>query len=175
VSTVVGEALDWLAERLQPSGDAAIRGLEQDLARESTLEGSWWRVCETAWTLGFVELRMVPVPDAADTLMERQDFAPRPWPLQDPGNGRPAAQSTWAFTLCRGGCPIATLTARRRLGRVDFEPLQLVRAIQGIVDRFVAVPADDPVTSPGAPVQPRPAETVGTIVASLEALPSAES
>ncbi len=152
MSTVVGEALDWLAEKLQPSGDAAIRGLEQDLSRESSLEGSWWRVCETAWTLGFVELRMVPVPEMADMLVERHDFAPRPWPLPDHGDGRPAAQSTWAFNLSCGGRTAATLTARRRLGRVDFEPLQLVRAIQGIVDRFVvARSAGGPASAPAQP------------------------
>jgi hypothetical protein len=152
VSTVVSEALDWLAERLQPAGDAAIRGLEQDLSRESSLEGSWWRVCETAWTLGFVELRMVPVPEMAHMLVERHDFAPRPWPLPDQGDARPAAQSTWAFGLHSGGRAVATLTARRRLGRVDFEPLQFVRAIQGIIDRFVVVrSADGPASAPAQP------------------------
>jgi hypothetical protein len=54
-----------------------IRGLEQDLAREATLDGGWWRVCETAWALGFVELQLVPAPEVADLLVERHDFAPR--------------------------------------------------------------------------------------------------
>jgi hypothetical protein len=150
VSTVVSEALDWLAERLQPSGDAAIRGLEQDLARESSFEASWWRVCETAWTLGFVELRMVPARDVADIVLDRHDFAPRPWPMADAEAGQPAAQSTWAFNLTGGGHTIATLTARRRLARVDFEPLQLVRAIQGIIDRFVVVRSAEHSTTPSA-------------------------
>lgn len=174
--STVGEALDWLAERLQPSGDAAIRGLEQDLSRETTLEASWWRVCETAWTLGFVELQVVPVPGMADSLPERHDFAPRPWPRLDDGNGRPAAQSTWAFDLSRGGRTIATLTARRRLGRVDFEPLQLVRAIQGIIDRFVVErSADGPVVAAGEPAQPRSVEIIGTIRPSAGAVQPAES
>jgi fermentation-respiration switch protein FrsA (DUF1100 family) len=174
VSTVVGEALDWLAERLQPSGDAAIRGLEQDLARESTLDASWWRVCETAWTLGFVELRMVPVPEMSDILVERQDFAPRPWPMPDAERGRPAAQSIWAFTLSRGGRTVATLTARRRLSRVDFEPLQFVRAIQGIVDRFVGARSGDDSASASAHSGAEPKAAL-TLVASVAAARSADS
>ncbi len=173
--STVGEALDWLAERLQPSGDAAIRGLEQDLSRESTLEGSWWRVCETAWTLGFVELQLVPFPEMADSLPARHDFTPRPWPRPDEDDRRPAAQSTWAFNLSHGGRTVATLTARRRLGRVDFEPLRLVRAIQGIVDRYVGVRSADGPVAAGEPVEPRPAaEVIGTIMASAGAS-SAES
>ncbi len=152
MSSVVGEALDWLAERLQPSGDAAIRGLEQDLSREATLDGSWWRICETAWALGFVELHLVPTAEGVDLLAGRQDFAPRPWPNVDDGEERPSAQSTWAFHLTAGGRTVATLTARRRLGRVDFEPLQLVATVQGVIDRFVAVgSADRPPAAPGHP------------------------
>ena len=143
MSSVVEGAWDWLAERLQPSGDAAIRGLEQDLSRETTLEGSWWRVCETAWALGFVEVELAPTPEGADLLAERRDVAPRPWPLVDDEERPPAAQSTWAFHLTSGGRAIATLTARRRLGRVDFEPMQFVAAIQRVVDRFVVVRAAD--------------------------------
>jgi hypothetical protein len=148
----VAEALDWLAERLQPSGDAAIRGLEQDLSRETTFDGCWWRICDTAWALDFVELQLVPMAEGADRLARRQDFAPRPWPMLNHEAGRPSAQSTWAFHLTAGGRTIATLTARRRLGRVDFDPLQLVRAIQGVIDRFVAArPAD---AGGPAPTQP---------------------
>lgn len=51
------------------------------------------------------------------------------------------SQATWAFRLTVAGRPVATVTARRRLGRVDFEPLRFVRAVQGLVDRFVVVPA----------------------------------
>jgi hypothetical protein len=173
VSTVVSEALDWLAERLQPSGDAAIRGLEQDLARESSFEASWWRVCETAWTLGFVELRMVPAPDMADIVLDRHDFAPRPWPMADAEAGQPAAQSTWAFNLTGGGHTIATLTARRRLGRVDFEPLQFVRAVQGIVDRFVDARSADGPASPPEPALEE--QTAPQLVGAAAPLASADS
>jgi hypothetical protein len=153
VSFVVGGALDWLAGRLQPSGDAAVRGLEQDLSRETTLDGSWWRICETAWALAFVELQLVPTAEGAGLLAARHDFAPRPWPSLDHENGRPAPQSTWAFHLTAGGRVIATLTARRRLGRVDFEPLKLVAAIQGVIDRFVVVrSADVPAPATAEPV-----------------------
>jgi hypothetical protein len=151
---VVEGALDWLAEWLQPSGDAAIRGLEQDLSREDTLEGSWWRVCETAWALGFVELQLEPTPEGADLLAKRNELAPRPWPLMNEEDGHPSAQSTWAFHLIAGGRTIATLTARRRLGRVDFEPLQFVATIQRIVDRFVVVrSADLPASAPAEPAE----------------------
>jgi hypothetical protein len=67
-------------------------------------------------------------------------FAPRPWPLLDQADGLPSAQSTWAFGLLAAGRPVATVTARRRLGRLDFEPLRFVAAVQGLVDRFVGVP-----------------------------------
>ncbi len=168
MSSVVEGALDWLAERLQPSGDAAIRGLEQDLSRESTLEGSWWRVCETAWALGFVELQLEPTPEGADLLAERHDFAPRPWPLTGEGNGHPSGQSIWAFHLSAGGRTIATLTARRRLGRVDFEPLQFVAAIQRTIDRFVVV------QSAGLPAS-APAQPAGKLEAALDLLGAASS
>jgi hypothetical protein len=144
--------LGWLADRLQPSGDAVIRGLEQDLSRETTLDGGWWRVCETAWALGFVELRLVPAPEVADLLVGRHDFAPRPWPMPDQDDARSNAHSTWAFHLKADGRTIATLTARRRLTRMDFEPLHFVAAVQGLVDRFVGGRSADGPAS--APLQP---------------------
>jgi hypothetical protein len=131
-----------LAERLHPPGDAVLRGLEHDLSRETTLDGAWHRICETAWALGFVELRLIPAPDAADLLGDRQACVPRPWPLLDQDAGRPIAQSTWAFGLTRDGRPVATVSARRRLGRVDFEPTRFVAALQGLIDRF-AVPSTE--------------------------------
>jgi hypothetical protein len=134
LTSPVGSALDWLAERLHPPGDAVLRGLEHDLSRETTLDGAWRRICETAWALGFVELRLVPEPGAADLLGDWHAFAPRPWPSL---NGRPNAQSTWAFALTRDGRPLASVSARRRLGRVDFEPTRFVAALQGALDRFV--------------------------------------
>jgi hypothetical protein len=141
LSPGVEGALGWLAERLQPPGGAVIRGLEQDLAREATLDGAWSRFCETAWTLGFSELRLVPAPDLSEALCERHDFAPRPWPMPEPGNGRPNGQSTWAFGLTSDGRIVATVTAHRRLSRVDFEPQDLVAVLQRLVDRFVGTPA----------------------------------
>lgn len=154
----LGGAVAWLAQRLQPPGDAILRGLEQDLTRETTLDGGWWRVCETAWTLGFVELRLVPAPEAAHLLAERYGFAPRPWPLLDRHDGRPNAESSWAFGLTVDGRHFATVTARRRLTRVDFEPQQFVAAVQGLVNRFVIGPSA-PHAAATTPVQPvaRPA------------------
>jgi len=136
----LGGVLARLVRGLLPPGDAALRELELDLSRVADLEQGWRRLCETAWTLGFVELRMAPEPLAAGLLAERQAFAPRPWPLLDRADGLPSAQSTWAFGLL-GGRPVATVTARRRLGRLDFEPLRFVAAAQVLVDRFVAAPA----------------------------------
>ena len=136
----LGGVLARQVRGLLPPGDAALRGLELDLSRVADLEQGWRRLCETAWTLGFVELRMVPEPLAADRLAERQAFAPRPWPLLDRAGGLPDAQSTWAFGLLSGGRPVGTVTARRRFGRVDFEPLRFAAAVQVLVDRFVAVP-----------------------------------
>lgn len=135
--------LDWLAERLHPPGDAVLRGLEHDLSRETTLDGAWQRICEAAWALGFVELWVLPAPDAGHLLCDRYALAPRPWPLLDQGAGRPSAQSTWAFGLTRDGQPIATVSARRGLGRVDFDPTRFVAAVQGALDRFVG-PSEGP-------------------------------
>ena len=142
MSFVVGGALEWLAERLQPPGDAAIRGLEHDLSRETALDAGWHRVCETAWTLGFVDLHLVPEPGPGDALGERHDFAPRPWLLLTQGDDEQQVdQSTWTFTLATSGHSVATLTARRRLGRVDFDPALFVAAVQGLVERFVSADA----------------------------------
>ena len=145
-----------LVGSLRPPGDAALRGLELDLSRVADLEQGWRRLCETAWTLGFVELRMAPEPEAADLLAERQAFAPRPWPLLDRTDGLPSAQSTWAFGLLAAGRPVATVTARCRLGRLDFEPLRFVAAVQVLVDRFAAVPdgAAAALASPAASAHP---------------------
>jgi hypothetical protein len=140
VRTLGGVLARVLKSLLLPPGDAALRGLELDLSRVADLEQGWRRLCDTAWALGFVELRLVPEADAVDLLAERQDFAPRPWPSLDRGGPR-RAQSTWAFGLVAGGRPLATVTARRRLGRLDFDPLRFVGAVQGLVDRFVAAPA----------------------------------
>lgn len=141
VIVVVTGALARLAESLLPPGDGALRGLEQDLARVATLDQGWRRLCDTAWALGFVELRMVPTPEALSLLAERHAIAPRSWTELDPTGGLLRAQATWAFGLLAAGRPVATVTARRRLGRVDFEPLRFVRAVQGLLDRFVAAPA----------------------------------
>ena len=146
----LGSVLARLLRSLLPPGDMALRGLELDLSRVADLEQGWRRLCETAWTLGFVELRMVPEPLAADLLAERQAFAPRPWPLLDRADGLRDAQSTWAFGLSSGGRPVGTVTARRRLGRLDFDPLRFVGAAQVLVDRFVAAP-DGAAAAPASP------------------------
>jgi hypothetical protein len=153
----LGGVLARLVRGLLPPGDAALRGLELDLSRVADLEQGWRRLCETAWTLGFVELRMAPEPLAADLLAERQAFAPRPWPLLDRSGDLPNAQSTWAFGLSSGGRPVVTVTARRRLGRVDFEPLRFAAAAQVLVDRFVVVPDGAAAALPSATASAHPA------------------
>jgi predicted XRE-type DNA-binding protein len=52
--------------------------------------------------------------------------------------------------------PVGTVTARRRLGRVDFEPLRFAAAVQVLVDRFVVVPdgAAAALASPAASAHP---------------------
>jgi hypothetical protein len=154
VRRVLGDVLARLAESFVPPGDSALRGLEIDLSRVATLDQGWLRLCDTAWALGFVELRLVPVPDACGLLAERHAFAPRPWPMLDRSDGVSTAQSTWAFGLTLAGRPLATVTARRRLGRVDFEPLGFVAAMQGLVDQFVTAPGASP---EGRMVAPEPA------------------
>jgi hypothetical protein len=151
---------------LSPPGDAALRGLELDLHRLPTFEQGWRRVCETAWTLGFVELALEPADEAETFLPARHDAAPEgggrgvlgrfgDWALAWRGTG----ESEWAFELVAAGRSLGFVTARRRLGRVDFDPDRFVLAVQALVDRFVTVPWAE---RPGEPAivalaTPRPA------------------
>ncbi len=163
----LGGALARLSEIFSPPGDAALRGLEHDLSRMTTFGQSWRRLCETAWTLGFLELSLEPVPEAESFLPARCSWAPEPggggalgrlgeWALPR----RPVGESLWAFELVAEGRAVALVHGRRRLVRPDFDPERFVRVMQAMVGRFVAVPWAE--ATAGAPAvvalgEPRPA------------------
>ena len=128
-------------------GDAALRGLEHDLSRLATFEQGWHRVCETAWALGFLELSLEPKPEAGAFLLPRSATAPgsvgrglAEWLGAWTSSLRGAGESKWAFELVAAGRSLAVVTARRRLGRPDFDPGRFVLTLQALVDKFVPVP-----------------------------------
>jgi hypothetical protein len=56
-----------------------------------------------------------------------------------------------------GGRPVATVTARRWLGQLDFEALRFAAAAQVLVDRFVVVPDGAGVALPSPAASAHPA------------------
>jgi hypothetical protein len=144
--------LTRLTAGLRASGDAALQGLELDLARTDDPEWAWSRLCETAWALGFRELRVVPRPDVAPGLPARAATAPHHAASGD----RRLGEAEWAFAVETGGRIAADVVARRVLDRADFDPGRFVAAVQ----RVASLPA------------PRPAarEAVGLAVAAAPEL-----
>jgi hypothetical protein len=126
-------AIAELVGLVRPSGNDLLFGLEHDLGRVPTLEQGWWRLCETSWALGFVELRLAP--DAAHEADLGQRLA------RVPGGG-PSA-TTWAFEVVVDGRRVAALTACRGPNGLHFEPPRFVGAAQLLAGRFVAPAAGD--------------------------------
>ena len=127
--------LTRLAAGVRPAGDAALRGLDEDLTRMNDPERGWRRLCETAWTLGFLELHVVPRPETMEGCPERHAFAP----AYAHGTRMPRAEeATWSFFVEVGGRVAAEVVARRPLDRVDFEPGRFVAAVEGLVSRGFA-------------------------------------
>jgi hypothetical protein len=141
--------LTRLTAGLRASGDAALQGLELDLARTDDPEWAWSRLCETAWALGFRELRVVPRPDVEPGLSARAATAPHHAASGDRRNR--LGEAAWAFAVETGGRVVADVVARRVLDRTDFDPGRFVAAVQ----RVASLPAP----SPAAP------EAVGSAVA----------
>jgi superfamily II DNA/RNA helicase len=126
-------AIAELVGLVRPSGNDLLFGLEHDLGRVPTLEQGWWRLCETSWALGFVELRLVP--EAAHEAALGMRLA------RVPGGGSSA--TTWAFEVVVDGRRVATLTARRGPNGLHFDPARFVGAVQLLVGRFVDPAAVD--------------------------------
>jgi hypothetical protein len=160
--------LSRLAAGVRPAGDAALRGLEEDLSRTDDPERGWRRLCETAWTLGFLELHVVPCPRLAEMCPERHAFAP----AHNHAERMPLGEeATWSFFAEIGGQVMAEVVARRPLDRVDFEPGRFVAAVEGLLSRGVARPEAVSERVPAA----TSADTLGTLAVPVGAAVSEAS
>ena len=126
-------AIAELVGLVRPSGNDLLFGLEHDLGRVPTLDQGWWRLCETSWALGFVELRLVPEAAHAPALGSRH--------ARVPGGG--PSVTTWAFEVFVDGRRVATLTACRGPNGLHLDPPRFVGAVQLLVGRFVDPVAGD--------------------------------
>jgi UDP-GlcNAc:undecaprenyl-phosphate GlcNAc-1-phosphate transferase len=117
---------------LRASGDAALRGLEQELAHTPRFDDAWDRVCETAWRLGFTELHLTPRPDFVDLCPERHSFMPRPdlRPAARHGELEPVTDATWSIEVMTLGAIVAEVVARRPLQPFDFDPRRFAAVLQ---------------------------------------------
>lgn len=116
-----------LAGLVSPTGDELLHGLSHDLGLVPTLEQGWRRLCETAWALGLVNLRIIPDP-------AQEDRVPR-WHAAAPGGG--PVRSNWAFDVMVGPARLAVVTMGRGERDVAFDPLRLAAAVQLLLSRFV--------------------------------------
>ena len=126
-------AIAELAGLVRPSGNDLLFGLEHDLGLVPTWDQGWRRLCETAWPLGFVELRFAPQPAVAPAL--------QPCRATVPGGG--ASASAWAFELTLDGRPAGVMTARKGENGLDFDSPRFVGAVQVLVARFARPEAAD--------------------------------
>ena len=126
-------AIAELAGLVRPSGNDLLFGLEHDLGRVPTWDQGWRRLCETAWALGFVELRLTPDPVVAPTVP--------PCHATVPGGG--ASASSWAFEVSIGEGRAAVVTARKGGNGLEFDSTRFVAAIQVLVARFARREAND--------------------------------
>lgn len=113
---------------VKPSGDHLVRGLEVDLGRVETLEQGWRRLGETAWALGFVNVRLIPDP-------AHESVVPR-WYSEAPGGGA-AARANWAFDVFLRGRRVAIVTMGRGENGLAFDPVGLTGAVQQLLGRFL--------------------------------------
>lgn len=137
VTEIQRSFLTRITAGLRASGDAALRGLENDLGGQADVDRGWQRLCETAWALGFTELHLTPKPDHAPSLPQRHAFAP---PVEGPESLEEAlvAEATWSIELVAGGDVVAELVTRRPLDRVDFDPMRFAAVVEGLVARHLA-------------------------------------
>ncbi len=112
---------------LRPSGEELLRSLEAELHGAPSFDEGWRRLCETAWALGFVDVRITPAARLGASLPARHASVP--------GGG--GAVTTWAFDVVLGGSRVATVTARLGENSLRFDPTRLVAAVQVLVRRFL--------------------------------------
>jgi UDP-GlcNAc:undecaprenyl-phosphate/decaprenyl-phosphate GlcNAc-1-phosphate transferase len=123
---------------LRASGDAALRGLEHDLARAESIHEGWDRLCATAWALGLTELHLTPAEGWQGACPEIHRFCPPvtgPAAFEEPP---PVAVATWSIDVEVDGEVVAEVVARRPLVRTDFDPARLVAVVRGLVARHLA-------------------------------------
>jgi UDP-GlcNAc:undecaprenyl-phosphate/decaprenyl-phosphate GlcNAc-1-phosphate transferase len=130
--------LTRLVSGLRASGDAALRGVEDDLSRMDSIQQGWKRLCETAWELGITEMHLTPVYGWEEACPEFHSFVPLvtlPAAFEDPP---PVALATWSIDIEVNGVVVAEVVARRPLVRADFDPARLVALVRGLVERHLA-------------------------------------
>jgi hypothetical protein len=126
-------AIAELAGLVRPSGNDLLFGLDHDLGHVPTLDQGWRRLCETAWALGIVELRLTPDPACTPGLSRLHATVP--------GGG--AAVSSWAFELTVDGRRAAVMTARKGGNGLDFDETRFLAAVHLLVARFAEPAAPD--------------------------------
>lgn len=120
-------ALAELVGLVRPSGDGLVLALAPALEGVPTFEEGWRRLCETAWALGFVALRITPAAGQAGSLPAVSATVP--------GGG--VETSAWGFEVVVGGDRVATVTARRGANGLDFDSRRFREAVGQLVARFV--------------------------------------
>ena len=128
--------LNRLMAGLRPSGDAALRGAQHDLARLGSIEEGWERLCQTAWELGLTELHLMPKAEWADVCPTLHSASP-PTALSALPDPRPTAVSTWAIEVEVGDEVVADVVVRRPLEHMDFDPVRFTDIVRGLVRRHV--------------------------------------
>jgi hypothetical protein len=128
--------LSRLVAGLRTSGDAALQGVEHDIARMDR-SGRPGAPRDTAWELGLTELHLAPLPAYRADCPEFHSFAPTAQdpaaPPKDPG----PPQARWTIDVDWEGEVVAEVTARRPLSRVDFDPGRVATIIQEMVRRHL--------------------------------------
>jgi hypothetical protein len=136
VTEIQKSFLNRLTAGLRPSGDAALRGLAHDLEAEDDVERAWPKLCARAWEIGFKELHFVPKRAQTHGLPELHSCAALE--RVDEESPGPRSEATWSFEIPVRDEVVAGVVARRRLGRLDFDPCGLVSVMEGLTRRHLA-------------------------------------
>jgi hypothetical protein len=129
--------LSRMVAGLRASGDAALRGAEDDIARSGSLEADWRRLCEASWQLGISELHLSPMPAWQGDLPELHSVAPASTSPAPPQESGPLAAATWSIEVDWRGQVAAEVIARLPLVRVDFDPARFAAIVRGVVRRHL--------------------------------------
>jgi UDP-GlcNAc:undecaprenyl-phosphate GlcNAc-1-phosphate transferase len=129
--------LNRLVTGLEAPGDAALREAERDIGRMDSIEAGWERLCQVAWALGVTELRLAPMPGYERRLPELHSFAPELQGPRLPDGSRGAPEARWSMTIRCDGEPVADMTARRPLSRMEFDPGRFAEIAQRMLKRHL--------------------------------------